>query len=201
MIIKIFTGPLNYSVKDLYQKDKNEYIIGVDQGCKLLLDEKIDIDLAVGDFDSINEDYYKEVELNAEKTLLYPKKKDYTDTYLAIQEALKLKASEIQIYGGLGQRFDHTYANIMLLKKGNIKIIDNTSKIYVLSPGTYKIENKYKYISFFSIEDVERLSLIGFNYEVHDMPLEQDNPLCISNEGSGTVTFTKGTLLVIHQNE
>ena len=201
MIVKMFTGPLNYSISKLYKKEKKEVIIGVDQGCKLLLDAGIDIDLAVGDFDSINEEYYKDVKRNSDKMILFPKRKDYTDTYLALKEALLMKPDEIQIYGGLGGRFDHTYANVNLLKLGNIKIINDDTMIYLLDAGEYEIENNYKYISFFSIEDVERLNLIGFKYEINDMPLEKDNPLCISNEGSGTVRFSKGTLMVIHQNE
>ena len=61
MIIKIFTGPLNYDVKKLYQKDEFEYIIGVDQGCEMLLSNNIDIDFALGDFDSIDSEVYKKI--------------------------------------------------------------------------------------------------------------------------------------------
>ena len=49
MIIKIFTGPLNYDISQLYSKDVDEYIIGVDQGCSQLLEQSINIDMAIGD--------------------------------------------------------------------------------------------------------------------------------------------------------
>ena len=56
MIIKIFTGPLNYDIMNLYSKDESEFIIGVDQACSLLIENNIAIDLALGDFDSLSID-------------------------------------------------------------------------------------------------------------------------------------------------
>ena len=46
MIIKIFTGPNNYDISSLYDKDKDEFIIGVDIGAYLLANNKINIDLS-----------------------------------------------------------------------------------------------------------------------------------------------------------
>jgi len=201
MIIKIFTGPLNYDISQLYSKDVDEYIIGVDQGCSQLLEQSINIDMAIGDFDSINKDIYLDIKSKAKQTIVHDNIKSNTDTYLALEHALAMEHTEIIIYGGLGKRFDHSYANVKLLEKGKIKIINNESMIYVLHPGNYSIDNKYKYISFFSLNEVDDLSLVNFKYELQSINLKTNNPLCISNEGSGIVTFSKGSLLVIHQNE
>ena len=201
MIIKIFTGPLNYDVKSLYEKDEIEYIIGVDQACKLLLDNDIPINLAIGDFDSLDEEYLDKIKKYAKTTKQFDSVKDYTDTFLALHEALSLPHEEIIIYGGLGDRFDHSYANINLLKLGNITIKNNDTEITILDPGYYYIENEYKYLSLFSIEDVLMLNLNGFKYELINKELLVDDPLCISNEGSGTLSFAEGKLLVIKQNE
>ncbi len=201
MIIKIFSGPLNYDVKTLYTKDDNEFIIGVDQGCEVLIDNNITIDLALGDFDSLNEELLHQINQKAEEVRTFNKVKNSTDTYMAIKEALKMDYDEIVIYGGLGNRVDHSIANIMLLKLGIIVIVNNTTKMFMLNPGTYSIENEYKYISFFANEDVTNLSLEGFKYELQNITLLEEDPLCISNEGSGTITFDEGVLLVIQTNE
>lgn len=201
MIIKIFTGPLNYDVKTLYEKDEMEYIIGCDQGCQVLMDNDIPIDLAVGDFDSIQNGLLEQVKKYARKTKVFPSEKDYTDTFLAVNEAICLPHDEIIIYGGIGGRFDHSYANMNLLKIGNIRMRNNNSEMFILRPGMHYVENNYKYISFFSIEDIMSLTIKGFKYELNNVELIEDDPLCISNEGSGTISFTNGLLLVIMQNE
>ena len=61
MIIKIFTGPLNYSVNKVYKQDDDEFIIGVDSGCMHLLKSNIIPDLGIGDFDSVSETEYKTI--------------------------------------------------------------------------------------------------------------------------------------------
>jgi thiamine pyrophosphokinase len=201
MIIKLFTGPLNYDVDALYEREDPEFIIGVDQACKILMDKGIPIDVALGDFDSLDEGLLEKVTQYSRSIKQFDTIKDYTDTFLAVDYALTYPHDEIIIYGGLGKRIDHTLANINLLKMGNIKIIDDHTKMYILEPGSYYIENKYDYISFFAVEDVLGLTLKGFKYELNNISLEVDDPLCISNEAEGMLSFVSGMLLVIHQNE
>lgn len=201
MIIKIFTGPLNYDINTIYNEDCGEFIIGVDMACSLLMENKIPIDLAIGDFDSLKEGSMKEVIEYADKIIVYPSEKDYTDTYLAVKEALKMDHKEILIYGGVGDRFDHSLANLALLKLGTIAICNDKETMYMLHPGSYEIESKKDYISFFAMEDVKQLDLLGFKYQQRKYDLDVDDPLCVSNQGSGTVTFEDGVLLVIEQNE
>lgn len=201
MIVKIFTGPLNYDVSKLYSKDESEYVIVVDQACDLFEKSSVFLDLAIGDFDSTTIDINKKIMDCAHKVIVYPKHKDYTDTYLAVEEALKLNPDEIVIYGGIGGRTDHTLANIQLLQKGPIKMVNEETTMYVLEPGIHVIENKRKYISFFAVENVNQLTLDSFAYQMKDYNLKTEDPLCISNEGSGTVSFKSGKLLVIEQDE
>lgn len=199
MIIKIFTGPLNYTINQ-YTKNDSEYIIGVDQGCEFLIKHGIPIDLAIGDFDSTNLET-SVIEKHAQKVIIHSSVKDYTDTFLAVEEALNLQGSTIVIYGGLGGRLDHSYANLKLLKKGNISIHTQDTVSYVLRKGKYDIIHDYKYISFFALETVRDFTLRGFAYEIDLEILDVDNPLCISNQGNGVVEFSDGELLVIISNE
>ena len=200
MIIKIFTGPNNYDLSSLYSKEKNEFIIGVDIGAYLLALDNIKIDLAIGDFDSVDSVEFELIKKHSNEIKKYDEKKDYTDTYLAIQVALSMEYDEIVIYGGTGGRFDHEFANMNILKLGKISIVSNDIMMYMLDPGSYEIENKFRYISFFAIEDIKDLTLKGFKYEISNIDLSTENPLCISNELQGSLNFKKGLLLVVHQN-
>ncbi len=201
MIVKIFAGPLNYDFKKVYNKDEDEYIIGVDQGAILLVQNNMRIDLAIGDFDSVTAEEYEKIQATAIETKKYRSRKDYTDLYLAIEDVLEFDYTKIIIYGGMGGRFDHSFANLSLLRLGSISIVTEETVMYTLPPGTHRIRNKHKYISFFALEDIPDLTIRGFKYEKRKFELFIDDPLCISNEGEGTVSFSDGLLLVIHQDE
>ncbi len=201
MIVKIFTNPLSYTLDTLYQKDSEEVLIGVEDGAYLAVKKGLKLDVVIGDFDSLDQTKITFVKQNAAKTIEYPKKKDYTDTYLAVKAALEYTPDEIQIYGGIGARFDHTYANILLLNLGPIVMLDDSHKVYTLDPGEYTIENRFEYVSLFALEDVKGLSLKGFAYNLDKYDLAMDDPLCISNQGSGTLTFDEGVLLVIESSD
>jgi len=200
MKCKIVTGPNNYDLKKIYEDD-GTYTIGADIGAYLLAKSDIDFDLALGDFDSVTLTELDEIKLHAKEVLEYPIKKNSTDTYLAVEEALKRGYDDITIYGGLGNRIDHSLANIMLLKLGDVTIVTETEIMYVVDPGTYEINNEYDFVSFFAEEDVKQLSLKGFDYELDNYDLNVADPLCVSNRGKGTISFTEGSLLVIHQKE
>ena len=196
----IITGPYNFDLLDIFVPN-NQFIIGADIGAYILAENKISFDLAIGDFDSAKEDQIQVIKQFAKEVVKFPIMKNYTDTFLAVEEAKKRGYHDIEIYGGIGNRIDHTYANILLTTNDNIKIISTNEKLYTLHPGVYNISNTYRYISFFALDNVEQLSLSGFEYELFNYNLSTNDPLCISNMGSGTITFTKGKLLVIHQNE
>lgn len=200
MIIKIFAGPLNYDIQKLYKEDTEEFNVGVDIGALLLMQNNIPIDLAIGDFDTVTKEQYEQIKVYAKETKKFRSRKDYTDLYLAIEEVIEMYYDKIIIYGGMGGRFDHSYANIGLLRLGSISFVTEDCILYALQPGVHRIRNKHKYISFFAFEDIPDLSLKGFKYEKDSFELYTGDPLCISNEYEGTVSFTEGVLLVMHQN-
>lgn len=120
----------NGDIRDYnYIKSKlrsDDYIICADGGLRHL--EKLDIkaDIAIGDFDSAEQAF-------SVKTLKYPIDKDYTDSELALEYALKSGYSEILMLAVTGTRLDHTITNIMLLTKSdNVSIIDDKNEIFAL---------------------------------------------------------------------
>ncbi len=200
MKCNIVTGPNNYDLRKIFTVD-DTFTIGADVGAYMLSKCEIEFDLALGDFDSVSPYELDKIKMYAKEIKEYPVRKNHTDTFLAVEEALRRGYTDITIFGGLGRRMDHTIANLILLKLGDIKIVTENEVMYILDPNTYEINNTFDYISFFALEDVKNLTLHGFDYELENYDLSVDDPLCVSNKGKGTISFTEGLILVIHQKE
>lgn len=181
----------------------NSFIIGVDKGAYLAATNNIKMDIAIGDFDSINPEMMDTIELFSNKIIKLNSIKDKTDT----DEALDLcnKDDEIIILGGIqGNRIEHFIANLIQLKNHpNLKIIDDNSLIETKTES-FKPNNNYKFISFFSLTNSSIISLTGFSYPLDSYVLKNNDPLCISNEINSKdpyVTIKEGRLLVIYTKD
>ncbi|MFA7560757.1 MAG: thiamine diphosphokinase [Candidatus Izemoplasmatales bacterium] len=200
--IKIFAGPNNYDFKSLYFEESDEFLVGIDSGLYYLLDNNLKIDLAVGDFDSINPKYIPMIKQRADKVIELEKAKNMTDLAFALDYLYNnMDYDAIEVYGGISGRIDHFLANLNLISKYNFTLRDNKHLIYIISKGRYDIENYKKYISFFALEDVYGLTLNGFKFNLDSYYLSTQDSLCVSNEGSGVVEFSKGKLLVIMSDD
>lgn len=200
--VKIFCGPNNYDFRKLYFEEANEYIVGVDSGLAYLVDHQIKIDLAIGDFDSIDAKYLDEIKNRSVHMIELDKEKNMTDLAFTIDYIYNNMAyDEVEVFGGIGGRIDHLLANLNLLKRYDISLKDNSHFMFVLKKGKHKIENFHRYISFFAIEDCYNLSLKGFKFDLDNYYLSTNDSLCVSNEGSGEIEFSKGRLLVISSDD
>lgn len=114
-----------------------DVVVCADGGAKHL--KRLDIfpDILVGDLDSIEEPLQRLYEQNSVSMIAYPRKKNASDTELAVFWAIEQGAAEIVLTGVTGARLDHTMANIFLLKtilKNKIacRIVDDHNEIYLL---------------------------------------------------------------------
>jgi thiamine pyrophosphokinase len=200
--IKIFTGPNTYDFNRLYIEEADEFIVGVDSGLAYLVENSLRIDLAIGDFDSLSPELLEKVMVSSAKVIRLGKAKSMTDLAFAIDYLYNsMDYDKVEVYGGLGGRIDHLQANINLLKRYDLSFRDDNHHIYVLVKGRHKIDNFHTYISFFALEDCFNLSLEGFKYELNNYFLSTSDSLCVSNNGSGTVSFSKGRLMVIESKD
>ncbi|MFB9972669.1 thiamine diphosphokinase [Allobacillus sp. SKP2-8] len=188
------------------------YWIGVDHGALYLASHRMEIDLAIGDFDSISQAEYETIQTHAKKVKQFPSDKDSTDLELAIDESIELKAENVSIFGATGGRLDHAWINMFLLKKlahANItaKLVDRQNQLSLHYPGVYSIEKEqqYPYVSFLSItEQVEDLTLEGFRYNLNAETITFGSSFTVSNEcveKKCTYSFSKGILLVIKSRD
>ena len=200
--IKIFCGPNNYDFDHFYFEESNEFIVGVDSGLEYLATLNKKIDLAIGDFDSIDKKKFDLIKEKCNQIMKRDKDKNLTDLAFTLDYIYNnMDYNEIEVYGGISGRMDHFLANINLIKKYNFTMKDNHHYIFMLSKGKHKINNYKKYISFFAIEDCYNLSIKGFKFTVNNYYLNTNDSLCVSNEGSGEIEFSKGKLLVISSDD
>lgn len=201
-IIKVFTGPNNYRLENVYVKEAGEFIVGIDSALALLLDGGMTIDLAIGDFDSLPKERLEAVKRESKQLIVLEPRKDMTDLAYALDYLYnQMEYDKLIVYGGLGGRIDHSVANLNLCKRFDVVFTDEQNDVYTLKKGRHTIQNHREYISFFALEDVYDLSIKGFSYELEGYYLSTSDSLCVSNSGSGEVAFSKGRLLVIAVDE
>lgn len=187
--------------------EKVDYIIAADKGSECLYNYGIIPNLLVGDFDSANKDILNKIKEQVSEILEFPPEKDYTDTEIAIIEAIKRGAKNIYLFGATGSRIDHMLGNIGLLlttkKKGvYLELIDDNNRIYLGNTGM-KIFGKYgENIGFHALSDtVKNLKISGAKYNLDGYNMGLLDPRAICNEFIDTpieISYDEGQLLILH---
>jgi len=181
-------------------------VIAADEGASYCLESGITPDLVVGDLDSVSSSTLKNLQDLGITIKKYSTSKDYTDTQLALEEAISQGAQEVEIIGALGGRFDHEMANLHLLKKAldaGIKArITSKEQLIFLVESEYSFADRIGFtVSFLPLcERVEGITLAGFAYDLKDASMEIGDPYGMSNVIRTTpavVSVKKGILVAV----
>jgi thiamine pyrophosphokinase len=133
---------------------------------------------------------------------IYPTVKDDTDIMLAIKEGLEKGYRDFEIYGALGGRLDHTYANIQCLNylinngaRGSL-IGDGGSLVTMIKNEEIIFEaSKYvsgRKISVFAFGGTAYcVTERGLRYTTDNITIRTDFPIGISNEFVGEDAYIK----------
>ena len=177
--------------------------IAADSGYENALTLGEHVDLLLGDFDSLKA---TEIPKDIEQ-IRVPAEKDFTDTQLAVDTALKKGADEICIIGGLDGRLDHTLSNLAILedlhtKKIHAIITNGTNRVrYIESTSTLIPRSGYRYLSLLCLsEKAKGVSLEGCKYPLKNATLTRTFQYAVSNEVDGScalVSVRKGGIYVI----
>jgi len=180
---------------------KGAYIIAADAGLNYLQKAGIAPDLTVGDFDSLGE-----LPIGGNIVVHSPEKDD-TDMLLAVKEALARGAKRLIIYGGMGGRPDHEYANIQTLAY----IAKHGARGYLVGRGCVCTAVKDGGLAFdvgmsgiISVfchgSEAFGVDLVGLKYPLSNHILTSDYPLGVSNEFIGvpaSVSVRDGILVLM----
>lgn len=211
-ILIVAGGSIDDSLlKSEYSNGSYDYIIGVDHGIDALDRLGITPSLCIGDFDSADTEIAKKYK-SLNNTIVLNPKKDYTDTHMAVLEAVKLKPDSITIMGATGSRIDHVLGNISILliplKYGiNAYILDSNNRIRLIDSHCIIHKNSLygKYISCIPYSDrVDGIYLKGFCYDLDNASMTYGETIGISNElreEEGHIRIGSGYMLVLETKD
>lgn len=178
--------------------NEGDFVICADGGLHHAKKMGAQPNLTVGDFDS----YKGEVTGEVKK---FNPEKDYTDTDLAVKEAIGRGYKEIVLLGATGTRLDHTLANIgvlefIALSGGKGYIVNENNIITVIRENTtIKPENGW-HLSLIPIGKVKGVTLKNLKYSLDDYDLKFSESLAVSNEFTdkdAQIEIKEGSLIVI----
>ena len=179
---------------------KGDLVIAADAGLRSLEKLNISPDIIIGDFDSLCR------VPDGKEVITFPKKKDDTDTLLAVKKGFEKGYKSFKIYGGTGGRADHTFANIQTLlyiseRGGQGFLYGDNFTASVITNGEISFDGQSGNISVFSLSDKsEGVNIKGLLYEAESLTLKNSFPLGVSNEfinKKAHISVEKGSLLII----
>ncbi|WP_262122902.1 thiamine diphosphokinase [Anaerococcus sp. Marseille-Q5996] len=187
------------------QINEEDMVIAADKGHLYAKEAGITPTMIIGDFDSANQP-------EGDLVIKLNPIKDYTDTKAALMVAEDWGYDEIIIYGGLGGRESHTFANITnaleFKKKGiNVVLKSKYKSFHIVDDKLdYKIKDSEDfYVSIFALSDIVKgVDIKGLYYELNNFDLTNDNALGVSNETCGKdfkIKVESGYLLVIFEDK
>jgi thiamine pyrophosphokinase len=162
-------------------------IIAADKGAQYCLDAGVIPDIVVGDMDSIASRSLERLQDEDVMLVKHPADKDQTDTQLALDLAVREDAHRVEMLAALGDRFDHSLANVHLLhyalSRGvPAEILSASQRIFLVDNEVVLRDSKGLTISLLPMTmKVEGIYLSGFLYELEDASMEIGNPYGISN--------------------
>ncbi len=201
----VIVGALQLNDYSFLKESNADCFVACDGGYKGFLKMKMEPDLFVGDFDTLDKDSIS----HPKKMIILPVMKDDTDVLYAVKELLSKGYDTFEFYGCLGGKIEHTIANIQVLAY----LVKNNAKGYLFSENNqivvHMIHNscirfkplKSGFLSVFSYNGLSKgVDIENFMYTLKDAELSSDVPLGISNQfisKEGRICVQDGTLLLV----
>ena len=202
--------------------DETDLVIAADGGMDWIREKLpfLKTDIFIGDMDSLSENAGPDEECTEFKTngndmdvIILPVEKDDTDMGAAVKIGRERGYDTFYLYGGTGGRWDHTIANLQLLKH----IAITGGKGFLIGPGLTATvvyadgigernivlrggRDTGRPFSLFGMGTAEGVTITGAKYETGEVTLTDDYALGVSNETKGDnarIRFSKGTLLIV----
>jgi thiamine pyrophosphokinase len=92
-----------------------EFVVAADSGLEHALALGVDVDVVVGDLDSVDRAALDAAIAAGAVVEAHPAEKDATDLELALDAAIARGATSVRVLGAHGGRVDHYLANVLLL--------------------------------------------------------------------------------------
>ncbi len=184
-----------------FKKRDGDLVIAADGGFDTLKKLGIRPDIVIGDMDSIGGD------TEDIRVLRFPVRKDETDSFLAYREGAERGYTSFELYGCVGGRDDHTFANFSLLIQAKehghlMRLVGKECDIYAMKNEALSLYGTVgKHFSAFAFgEEARGITIKGLEYEAENISLSTLFPLAVSNRFTSSEAFVEvkdGTLLIM----
>ena len=202
---RLAAGPLlRQTLADMPQA----LVIAADGGARLARSCGLDVDVVIGDMDSIDAQLLEELEKAGAQLLRHPPDKDETDLELALKWAADQGIRCLRVFGALGGRLDQTLANVSLLalpqlRDCDVQLLDGNQRAWLLRPGAHEVVGAAgDTLSLMPLHGpVRGIVSEGLRWELRDEALLPGPARGISNLLTGAragLRFTEGLLLIVH---
>lgn len=193
-------------------KQKEDLLIIADAGFYNYMKAKDynieNIDILIGDFDSLN--LNNDIKNKINNIITLDPIKDDTDILDAIKVGFKNGFTDFILYGVLGKRIEHTLGNISCLSfikenHGDGLIIDNNTVLRVIENERFTFDDSFKgYFSMFSLKTISYgVNIHNMKYELNNYDVKECFPIGVDNEFIGKESYIEvknGKLLLIYHN-
>lgn len=185
-------------------------VIAADGGYATAAVLGLDVDLLVGDLDSISPSDLAAARARGTRIEEHPADKDRTDLALALDAALADGATEVTVVGGHGGRLDHLLANVALLAADRYAALSVTAllgeAVVTIVRGRAELTGRPGGLVTLlaTHHPAVGVTTTGLTYPLTDAQLEPGSSLGVSNRCTGTtatVAVARGTVVVVQPEE
>jgi thiamine pyrophosphokinase len=182
------------------------YVVAADSGIEHALAQGWPIDLAVGDFDSVDPDALARVAADGVIIDRHPTAKDATDLELALAAGAARRPDELVVVGGAGGRLDHLIGGLLALTNDalaeiRVSALVGPARVFVVRDLVELEADLGALVTLVPIGGPARgITTHGLRYPLLDEDLLTASTRGVSNEVVDrrvTVTVTAGVLLAI----
>lgn len=177
-------------------------VVSANGGAELARALDLQVDLAVGDFDSVPDEHLEHV-LAVER---HPQAKDATDLELAMRAALRFDPERVLLIGSGGGRLDHLFGAFLLLASSEYSSVQidaqlGESLVHVVRNDRALTATAGELVSLFAVHGrATGVSTDGLLYPLRRETLEPGSSRGVSNVFEGRqarVTLEQGVLLAV----
>jgi thiamine pyrophosphokinase len=182
------------------------HVVAADRGVDHAHALGLEVDLAIGDFDSASAGALEQAEEAGARVERHPEAKDATDLELALDAALELRPERILVLAGLGQRLDHLLSALLLLgtpryAETQVDAVVGNARVHVVR-GERSLEGEPgELVSLLPLHGpAEGITTEGLAYPLTGDTLEPGSSRGVSNRFTGQaarVGVVRGILLAV----
>ncbi len=180
-------------------------VIAVDRGVERAIDLGWSIDVAVGDFDSLDPAFVARLDDLALEVQRHDADKDLTDLELALDVSLRRGSGRVLVVGIEGGRPDHALANLLLVASDRFRSLDvemalDHGRAWVVHHELHGSLPAGALLSVLPVHGPAVVSIDGVRWPLDHRPLAAGTTQGVSNEAVGgqfDLTIHTGTAISI----